>query len=241
MFHLARAALFLASPVRFGDLGFCTLAMDGPSKEERLKQQKRETTADLAETKRLLRDAKRQQKRQRQSEAKQWNLAPLLAHTLLIIYSLADRATAVQYLVNFGRKRHWPEKSEDEVQRVVEDLFLEVDLGHLSSLTDLENPGDAEAMKMALPYVEQWRIVAWAKGLNERQGLTPSAGSVLERLEANRAQIPEDVRPPFAGTAADDRGRQWARRFRRRWGGRHGKMRVRDLVLLPELRSKVHF
>lgn len=212
--------------------------MDGPSKKEHLKQQKQETTAALAETKRLLRDARRQQKRREQSEAKAWNLAPLLVRTLLIIYSLADRATAVQYLVNFGRKRHWSEKPEGEVQLTIENLFLAADVDHLASLTDVGNPGDAEAMKMALPYVEQWRIVAWARDLNERQGLTPSAGSVLQRLEANRARIPEDVRPPFAGSAADGRGRQWARRWRRRWGGRHGKVRVRDLVPLPELRSK---
>ena len=65
--------------------------MDGPSNKEQLKQQKQETTAALAETKRLLRDARRQQKRREQSEAKAWNLAPLLVRTLLIIYSLADR------------------------------------------------------------------------------------------------------------------------------------------------------
>lgn len=213
--------------------------MDGLSTEEQLKQQRREVNAALAETKRLLRDAKRQQKSRQQSEARAWNLAPLLAQTLLIIYSLADSATAVLYLENFGRKRHWSGKSEEDMKLTVEDLFLAVDVDHLASLTDLDNPGDADAMKAALPYVEQWRVVAWAKGLNERQGLTPSAGSVLQRLEANRAQIPEDLRPPFVGTAADDRGRQWARRWRRRWGGRHGKMRVRDLVPLAELRSKV--
>ena len=241
MFCFARVALFLASLLCFSHLGLCALAMDGPSTEEQLKQQRREVTAALAETKRLLRDAKRQQKSRQQSEARAWNLVPLLAHTLLIIYSLADSATAVQYLTNFGRKRHWPEKSDEEIRLTVENLFLEVDLELLTSLTDMENPQDAEAMKLALPYVEQWRIVAWAKGLNERQGLTPSAGSVLQRLEANRAQIPEDFRPPFVGTAADDRGRQWARRWRRRWGGRHGKMRVRDLVPLPELRSKACF
>ena len=119
--------------------------MDEPSKGEQLKQRKRETTAALSETNRLLRDTKRQQKRQRQSEARAWNLVPLLVRTLLIIYSLADRATAVKYLVKFGRKRHWPEKPEEEIQHTVENLFLEVDLELLTSLTDIDNPGDAES------------------------------------------------------------------------------------------------
>ena len=44
--------------------------------------------------------------------------------------------------------------------------------------------------------------------------------------------------PENARLRWDNRGRMWADQFRRRWGGRHGSMKVRDLVIREELRGK---
>ena len=211
--------------------------MGGRSPED-ISKRKQEIAAALAQTNRELKAAQRQQKSRGEAAARAWKLPTLLAHALLIIYQLADSAAAVKYLVNYSRKRHWPQKPEDEVKSMVEDVFLEADVGFLASLADMENPADAEAMRLALPYIEQRRLVVWATGLNEQHGLAPSTEAVLQRLEQSRARIPERARPPYQGIVADNRGRKWAQQFRRRWGARHGSMKVRDVVPLPELRDK---
>ena len=184
-----------------------------------------------------IRDRLKAAKRKQRSEQRAWKLSTVLVHSLLIICSLADCAAAAKFLINAGKRRHWPEMSEEDATRRVQDLFLEADVGELAGLTDVDNPSDAEALRTALPYVEQWRLCQWTQALNE-QGLAPSTSSVLQRYEEGRAQIPEDVRPRFQGTAADNRGRKWAKLFRRRWGGRHASMKVRALVPSEELRSK---
>ena len=63
--------------------------------------------------------------------------------------ALIATASAVKYLVNYSRKRHWPQKPEEEVESTVEDVFLEADVGFLASLADMENPADAKRTKPA--------------------------------------------------------------------------------------------
>ena len=144
----------------------------------------------------------------------------------------------MKYLVNCGRKRHWPDKTESELEAMVEECVLQADEGELASLTDCENPSDATAMRAALAYLQQWRVVAWVRDLNASKGVAPSTSSVLQRYETGRAGLPEAVRPRAAGGLADCSARAWARKFRKRWGGRHRKIRVREVVPLGEMREK---
>ena len=81
--------------------------------------------------------------------------------------------------------------------------------------------------------------MSWARGLNTDKGVAPNTDAVLRRLETRRMALPETGRAPDRGTIAEARARMWASRWRRRWGGRHGRIRARDDVPLREMRSKV--
>ena len=163
-----------------------------------------------------------------------------MLHTVLIIYVLAANSTepAVKYLVNCGRKRRWPDKSEDELVAMIEALVLQADEGELGSLIDSDHPSDEAAMRAALTYIQQWRVVVWARGLNANKGVAPSTSSILERFELGRVGFAESVRPRALGTVAECRARAWARKFRRRWGGSHRRIRIREVVPLGEMREK---
>ena len=50
--------------------------------------------------------------------------------------------------------------------------------------------------------------------------------------------IPAAVRPPSAISRSDPVGEAWAFRLRKRWAGRHGRIRVRETIPLEDMRAK---
>ena len=125
------------------------------------------------------------------------------------------------------------------MQEIVENCFLGVGLQEFGSLTDEVNPFDSKAMKEALGYVEQWRLVVWARGANEDHGVAPSTGSLLQRFQEAAAQWPEEARPPVPADVSQAKARMWARRWRNRWCGRFARIRVREDISAAELLEKV--
>ena len=184
---------------------------------------------------------KKKIKRAQVKEAKVWVLTPFLKSVVLIAYVLAGYTAdpAARYLATVARKRGWPDKSEGDLMREAEEVFLACDEDELAALTCLGNPSNPEAAKAAVRVVEEWRLAQWVLRLNEQQGVAPSTALVLERREQAFSHLPEDVRPPYIGTEAEARARMWARRWRLRWGARHGRIRVREDVPLEERRAKV--
>ena len=207
---------------------------------EELQQRKRELDAAMAENRRETKRAKQQAKDDAKAQASAWALSPFLRHAALVLYVLTGYATepVVKFLMANGRKRHWPEKTEEELILMIEQLFLDTDLDEAAALTDLEAPADVAAMKAALKYSEQWRVVEWTRSLNSGQGLAPSTDRVLVQLEQQRQQLPESVRPCPVGTASQASARVWAAAWRRRWGGKHAHIKLRDDVPQTELLRK---
>ena len=124
----------------------------------------------------------------------------------------------------------------------MEDAFLGIGfegLDEFTRLTSLASPTNEEAMKVAVRVVEEWRLAQWVARLNEEQGVAPPTSLVLERSEQARSRLPEALRPPRVGVAAEAKARMWALRWRQRHGGRHGRVRVREDVPLEEQRAKV--
>ena len=57
---------------------------------------------------------------------------------------------------------------------------------------------------------------------------------MLEKAEEDRQRLPLPVRPPPVGTAAEHRGRKWARRLRERWSGHFGIAPEANATLAPQ-------
>ena len=119
---------------------------------------------------------RRELKRQRaaaQIAARSWNLTSASRHVVLIIFDLAqaDLEPNATYLRALARERHWEDKSDAECRAIVEDVFLEATasaagLESYAALVDASAPSDADAMRSALRYVEEWRVVVWAREQN---------------------------------------------------------------------------
>ena len=98
---------------------------------------------------------------------------------------------------------------------------------------------NTEAMRKAMRYVEEWRMAKVTEGQNRAKAVTPSTGAALNRFEEVRMSTPVDIRPKPWGTAAMPAARKRMTRWRRRFGGCIGKLRVREEVPLDVMREKV--
>ena len=148
-----------------------------------------------------LNEVKRDQKKAKKEAAtagRIWRLKEPIRRAALAMYSLAgyNVEPAMRYLHACQRQHHWPAKSDDEVARIVEDLFLAADEAEVDALVDTENPLDATALRCALRYVEEWAVVVDSRRLNTHRGIAPSSEAVLEQLESNRQKAPQLLRGP---------------------------------------------
>ena len=207
---------------------------------EDLRLEREQLKIQMATTKRQLKQERQKAKDAARSATRQWQLTPWLKKVIVTIYMLAQyrAAPAAKFLHVAAQRRRWPGKSDEELEKMVEDLFLHEDVDELGRMCDLEEQGDPRVTKEALKHVEEWRAVEYVRDLNSRLGIAPSTEDILRKLEENRLQLPLPLRPPSKGTAADVKARMWARRWRGRWGARYGKLRIREEVALADMRHK---
>ena len=106
-------------------------------------------------------------------------------------------------------------------------------------LTDPHNQSDAAATLVAARYVQELEMHVWASDLNRNEGVAPRTNAVLAKCASHRARCEVGEQPPQRGDMSSDASRVWAARWRTRWGGVHGRLRVRDEPPLAEMRAKV--
>lgn len=119
------------------------------------------------------------------------------------------------------------------------DAILGAASDQLIALCDMDAPLDAEAISTALRLIQEWRLSDWAHAAN-LEGVAPPTSSMLDQWERLRAILPEGLRPPPWGTSASSQARTRVSRFRSRWGGRVGCIRVQDAPPPEVMRQKAY-
>jgi hypothetical protein len=206
-----------------------------------LMQRKRELAAERAALGLAAKRRRDNERAAKASEDRQWSLVDSMLHVTLIMFVLADckvEPPVLEFLKCQGRQRHWAAKSDDELAVVVEDAFRDADLGHMASLSDVEEPSDPPAMLVAAGRMLQGCLASWVEEQNRVRGVAPSTATVLLRFEALRLQVPEAFRPSPWGTSDAASSRVKMDRWRRRWGGRYGALRKREFVPVAVMREK---
>ena len=205
-----------------------------------LRAQRAVAEGAVAAARAKVRAAAQKVKDRAKKDSKTWVLTEGLKRVALIIFTLAGYvvAPAAEFLAKAAAKRKWPEKTAEELQIVVEGLFFAVSVGELNELCDLENPKDPAAAREAVRLTEEWRLYRWVRGLNHGRGIAVPTETVLRRFEEQRSRLPEAVRPAYKGVAAMASARMWAKRFRARFAGGHGRIRCKTDMGAQEIRDK---
>jgi hypothetical protein len=192
-----------------------------------------EASVELRRVKRSVADAAARRRRRGDTE---WVLSGTLLDTTLAVYALADfnPEAAVVHLKGAGRQRWpWAPKTDAELIAIVEAAFLNADLGELAALCEHNHPAGNEVLRAAAACVAQWRSVVWTRAC----GVHPDTAAIATEYEAVRQIFDEGVRPPLWLGCRGARKR--GTRLRRRWGGRFGVSRPREILPATEMLDKV--
>jgi len=173
-----------------------TQAMEPVSVGE-LREQRRARRAELSTLVHAHALERRCARRVASAAERHWKLTDAVLKIALIIYHMAYGVAepVVVYLRAEARRRHWPAMDDDDIANLVVSAFYEADCELLIDLTDVDAPSDAGAMRIALDYIEQWRVAKETEGHNLARGVAPSTASVLQRFEERRHALPDAVRP----------------------------------------------
>ena len=142
-----------------------------------------------------IRRAQAKQRAKAKAQARAWVLGVSLLRVVVLIYWLADGVVdpAVFYLRQQGRQHHWPDKDDEELADLVEQVFAETADADILALTDTDDPLDVAALKEATRYGLQLRLRMWTLAQN-RNGVVVPAGDNLEEFEARRLEQPPALR-----------------------------------------------
>ena len=228
----------------FRCLCFAGRAMAETDSVSKLLAERKALNSSTKEVGQLLRAAKQRKRASQRRADKMWQLTPWQSKVLLIIYVLAGyrAAPAVRFLSMQARKLKWFPRPDEEVQGVVENLFVEAESVWVAGLADQSRPLDIVCMKAAIAFLHQFEVAVWVLDLNRQRGVAPPTEMILGEFEDRRLQYSEDLRPRSVGLVTEVRARVWARQWRERWGGRHARIRIKgDDMEAPEMQEKVCF
>ena len=167
-----------------------------------------------------------------------------LRRVAIICHVLADYKSdpAVVFLNGKAAQRKWPKRPSEEVARLVEDTFaaaFDDDSAHVVSLCNEDEPLDAEAMRVALNYVEKWRVGEWAAGQNRTKGAAPLTAQCAAEHERRLEVYSDEVRPRSLAAGSANTARKAGSRWRVMWSGAYRMLPPHELPTVEVMQAKV--
>ena len=173
------------------------------------------------------------------ADAKAWRLEGRVLHVALAAYFYSGSTVpGTNYLRRVARERRWQARCDDVIAEMIMTAFVTAGVGVILALVDECDCSDADALVVAQRYVLEWHACCWARDQNLK-AITPSSRDILYKVEVLRSEIPVAIRPPPWGVMERSSGRQKVLRWRRSFGGRHGRFPIRDVLPAQDVHDKV--
>ena len=171
-----------------------------------------------------------------------WELGGQERSAALILYFLADgmHAPIIAYLRKLQKVHRWPDRGNADLDALILDVYLASSDAEVLGLVDDVEPVDPATYKIACACFVEWGIAEWTKSCNGRD-VVPSTAHVLDEFEKRRRRLPEALRPPEWGFSSAATARKRMTRWRRRWGGRIGRLQLKAELPADVLMAKAIF
>ena len=210
----------------------------------RLEQMERDlqaVTSNAASLRSQICNAQRRVKR-KLAQPQPWCLAGFLLHTVLILYYLGPYSPRLPlpYLHFTGKEKHWPEITDEELRALIETAFLDAPAQLFLELCDPLNPSDEQAYQAALDFRSQFDTMKWCEEMNTTRGLAPSSATVLHRLHTDNEARPQEFQRHIPMNTWVSTPRTFVHKWRRRFGGRFGCIRIVPNLTAESMMAKVN-
>lgn len=166
-----------------------------------------------------------------------------IAAVLVLVFVLADHTVevATAFAIGKGRKRRRLLHDADDVQAQIELEYINMPTDKVVDL--LSEPLTPQIQRLIIPaskHVVEHRLFQWVVDQNCEKGVAPSGRLLQEAMKFIPASAPGHVRQSLMDTFGSQgrSSRKWLASFRRRWGARIGKMKIRFGMDMSEVREK---
>ena len=188
-------------------------------------------TLELRNAKQALR--MRSSRRNASTGLTEWTLHTAMCIAMSFQY---DFTPAVQWLAS--RRRRGMQLCGDELECVLlsglEEYFLQCDVDTLVTWDDpATTPLPPTVLKTATRFVAEYKLGIWVADRNAHFGVTVSTQRLVHEMDS--------LAGPSSGLREDTSRsavRMWALRWRRKFGGRYGRLRTIEPVEVLERRNK---
>ena len=210
----------------------------------RLEQMERDlqaVTSDAASLRLPIWSSQRRVKR-KLAQPQPWCLAGFLLHTMLILYYLGPYSPRLPlpYLHFTGKAKDWPEITDEELTALIETAFLDAPAKLFLELCDPVHPSDDQAYQAALDFRSQFETMQWCEEMNTTKGLAPSSATILHRLYTDNEARPQDFQRHIPMNTWVSTPRTFVHKWRRRFGGRFGCIRIVPNLTAESMMAKVN-
>ena len=180
-------------------------------------------------------------RRMRRSLARAWVLPRDILSAALVVYERCSWVAepSVAFLHGVARRKRWPPRSDEDVEMLLEQAFLDFDIDELGQLQSLHDALDPTLKRRVHRHVNEWQVVLWGRGLNSDHGVAPSTASLLHKAREVPGVVPVSATGTTITGRPDNKARAWAGRFRKKWRARIGKVRLDSSVNPTERQAKV--
>lgn len=168
-----------------------------------------------------------------------WRLVGGLRNAIVLAYALAGyRVEAAAVLLKRrAAKARWPPKADMEIVRMIEDCFLDFDVYELAALREADATSDPAALREASQAVVEWQVSAWVATQN-RSGVAVPSSRVVGEFASRHAAT--QVELAAWGPMGSGSTRMRLHRWRKRYGGRVGVLRPREVPPHAEMVAKAN-
>ena len=211
----------------------------GSTRAEQLKEERRALMHDIKQLNAALKKERLAAKRANS----EWVIPESVMSEALGIFVLCDwaRQPVRKFLRLHGSHQRWSPAADCVLDKLVDDAFLDRDLDFLANVDPV--------CSRALDIIKEWSVAQWVIDANAKHGVAPSTAQLLHEVVKRGASSAASVRMRNAT------GRPWANRwfcfllsrcqavcalrFRKRWGGRIGTIKVKPEIKPALKRAKV--
>ena len=171
-----------------------------------------------------------------------WNLPEHVRLAAVWIYERCDWSSepSVLFLQSYAKRRQWPHMGAETVARLVESMFLDIDMEELLELTErFDATASPLVLRDAHKYVREWAIVAWIHSQNVHHGVAPTTAQLLAHAQKHGIIDASVVNGQTSTGRPNNKARAWASKFRKRWHARIGRIVPAGTMGEIEMQTKV--